>query len=93
MGKFTPRDFRDIQEAVSNSDLPNDRRIGLLDRIDSAAGQWPSVDDFDAIRAGLDYASSAFEACSTSPDVDWRREDNEKLTAARDALERLERIL
>lgn len=93
MSKFTPRDFRDIQAAVSNSDLPNDRRIGLLDRIDAAAATWPSAADFDAIRAGLDYGSAAFEASSTSPDVDWRREDNEKLTAARDALERLERTL
>lgn len=51
----------------------------------------PTPEDFDAIRAGLDYASARFEACSTSPDVEWRREDNAKLTAAREALDKLER--
>lgn len=93
MGRFTPRDFRDIQDAVSNSDLPGDRRLGLLDRIDSAASDWPSSVDFDAIRAGLDYASAAFEASPTSPDVAWRREDDDKLTRAREALDKLERTL
>jgi hypothetical protein len=93
MGKLTPRDFRDIQEAVSNSDLPNERRIGLLDRIDTTATAWPSADDFDAIRAGLDYASDAFASCSTSEDVAWRQEDNAKLTRAREAFERLEGAL
>ncbi len=37
MDNFTPRDWRDIHEAVSNSDLPNDRRIGLLDKLETAA--------------------------------------------------------
>lgn len=37
MRDFTQRDWRDIQEAVSNSDLPNERRIGLLDKIDTMA--------------------------------------------------------
>lgn len=37
MNDFTPRDWRDIHEAVSNSDLPNARRIGLLDKLEDAA--------------------------------------------------------
>lgn len=41
MSTLTPRDWRDIQEAVSNSDLPNERRIALLDKIDTAACEWP----------------------------------------------------
>jgi len=55
--------------------------------------QRPTPKDIDAIRAGLDYASAAFEACSTSPDVEWRREDDDKLTRAREALEKLERFI
>lgn len=45
--------------------------------------------EFEALEAALDYGSKAFEACSTSPEVDWRREDNDTLTRGREALERI----
>jgi hypothetical protein len=37
MNKFTHRDWLDIQNAVSNSDLATVRRIRLLDKIEAAA--------------------------------------------------------
>lgn len=44
-------------------------------------------DDYWALRKALDYASDAFESSATSPDVEWRKEEDAMLNRAWEALD------